>query len=441
MWLLLTVAAPSAATTDPGEGDATTGGAPVATDLAPCPDDPETVAAGEGEVRIIKLSGLLDPVLADDLLSKLDAAEESDEVLGLILWVNSNGSILDDDRFVELADRLRSTPLQIGFWVGQTGSTAQGGTAELATVADLVGVTPNSTIGNIGTRRLPAEWGRPFGEAGERMNDQLLTADEAVQSGVSLGPLENVVLVGSFATEFEGFEVLRCADAVGQLQTIPVTRIQISGLTLSSQLFHTVASPEVAYLFLILGLSLLLFELYTAGIGVAGILGAGFLALGCYGIAALPVRPWALILLMASFLLMAVDVQTNVPRFYTIIGLVAFTLSSWFLYDGVSMSWVTFAVGVIGAVLYCYSGMPSMVRTRFSTPTIGRKWMIGEMGEAVSSVDPDGTVKIRDAVWRATTNRATPVEAGSRVRVVGIDNLTLEIEPEEGGARDYRERG
>ena len=45
------------------------------------------------------------------------------------------------------------------------------------------------------------------------------------------------------------------------------------------------------------------------------------------------------------------------------------------------------------------------------------------------------------ALWRAYTNRATPIEELDRVRVVGIEGLVLEVEPEEGGARDYRERG
>jgi membrane-bound serine protease (ClpP class) len=66
--------------------------------------------------------------------------------------------------------------------------------------------------------------------------------------------------------------------------------------------------------------------------------------------------------------------------------------------------------------------------------------MIGELGEAVDSVSPDGVVRIRDALWRARTNRATPIAQGDRVRVVAIEGLTLEVEPEEGGARDYRER-
>jgi membrane-bound serine protease (ClpP class) len=84
-------------------------------------------------------------------------------------------------------------------------------------------------------------------------------------------------------------------------------------------------------------------------------------------------------------------------------------------------------------------GMPSMVRTRFATPTIGREWMIGELGSVVERVDPDGVVEVREARWRARTNRATPVETGQQIRVTAIDGVTLEVEPLDGGAKDYRE--
>ncbi len=414
--------------------------------LEACPADRDDVAVADNQVRILKVAGLIDPVVKDYLLNELNKAEasltseEESEVLAVILWVNSRGSILDNDEYLELATRLRDSPLQVALWVGQTGSTALGGAAELATVADLVGITPNSTIGEIGSRRLPAEWGDPFGDSRAALENGVFSADQAIQAGISVGPLESVVNIGSFATSLDGFEVLQCQNDEGQLETLPQTQAQISGLSLTSQLFHTVASPEVAYLFFTMGLALLVFELFTAGVGVAGVLGAGFLALGSYGLAELPTRWWAIALILVSMILLAVDIQTNVPRLYTILGLSCFVIGSWLLYDGVSMSRVTFGVGVIGALLYAYTGMPSMVRTRFSTPTIGRKWMIGELGEAITSVDPEGTVKIRDVAWRAITNRATPVEKGGNVRVVGIDRLVLEIEPEEGGAKDYRER-
>ena len=50
-----------------------------------------------------------------------------------------------------------------------------------------------------------------------------------------------------------------------------ITTVRFHKLGLWAQMLHTSASPPVAYLFLIIGLALLIFEFFTAGIGVAGI--------------------------------------------------------------------------------------------------------------------------------------------------------------------------
>ncbi len=78
--------------------------------------------------------------------------------------------------------------------------------------------------------------------------------------------------------------------------------------------------------------------------------------------------------------------------------------------------------------------MPVAVRSRFSTPTIGREEFVGETGEAAVEIAPDGVVVLRGARWRARTNRATPIPAGAAIRVVEVDGLVLEVEPEEGAA-------
>ena len=68
------------------------------------------------------------------------------------------------------------------------------------------------------------------------------------------------------------------------------------------------------------------------------------------------------------------------------------------------------------------------------------KRLQSELGTAVNDVSPEGVVLVANGRWRARTNRATPITAGDGVRVVAIDGVTLEVEPETGGARDYRER-
>ena len=46
-----------------------------------------------------------------------------------------------------------------------------------------------------------------------------------------------------------------------------------------------------------------------------------------------------------------------------------------------------------------------------------------------TSFNPEGMVRVRDALWRARTNRATPIAKGDRVRVVGVEGLVLQVEP------------
>jgi membrane-bound serine protease (ClpP class) len=48
-------------------------------------------------------------------------------------------------------------------------------------------------------------------------------------------------------------------------------------------------------------------------------------------------------------------------------------------------------------------------------------------------------VLVDGAKWHARTNRATPLADNDQMRVVAIDGITLEVEPLEGGAKDYRE--
>jgi membrane-bound serine protease (ClpP class) len=135
----------------------------------------------------------------------------------------------------------------------------------------------------------------------------------------------------------------------------------------------------------------------------------------------------------------AVDLQAGAPRAWTVIGTVSLAVGTVALFDdGLRASWLSLVFVVAGTALFMVAGMPAMVRARFSTPTIGREAIVGEMGTALADVNPEGTVEVKGAPWRARTNRATPIMAGASVRVVAIDGLLLEVEPEDGGARDYR---
>ncbi len=404
---------------------------PVLPAAAQAADDPAPAGDDAGFVAVVEVDGLLDPVLVDFVQTSIDEAEAAGAI-ALVLQIDSSDVVVSDARFAELLDRMTSASVRVDVWVGPSGSGLTGSGAQLVGAADDVGMAPGSRLGDAGaplTEGLDLDRLLPIA-------DRVVNTQEAAELGITSFPAPTI---GDFLVNIPGVQT-REVTQDDQTRREPLTQVQFGQLSLLDQLMHTAASPAVAYLLLAVGLALIIFELFTAGVGVAGVVGAGSFVLACYGLAVLPVHWWALALIVVSMLAFAVDVQTGVPRFWTGAGVVMFTLGSLFLYDGLSLSWVTLLVGIVGVLLAFLGGMPSMVRTRFSTPTIGREWMIGEVGRAVSPVDPDGVVQIRDALWRASTNRATPVEELDRVRVIGIDGLVLEVEPEEGGARDYRER-
>jgi membrane-bound serine protease (ClpP class) len=196
----------------------------------------------------------------------------------------------------------------------------------------------------------------------------------------------------------------------------------------------------VAYLLLLAGLLLVVFELFTAGPGMAGAAGAIALVLASYGLATLPVRLGGLALLAVAVFGFSVDVQTGAPRVWTSIGAVALLAGSVLLYRGLALRWPALLVGVLGTALLMLGGLPATVRSRFAAPTVGRDSMVGEAGLAAAPLDPEGVVRIRGALWRARTNRATPIDEGADVRVVGIQGIVLEVEPAgatpDGASRD-----
>ncbi len=389
-------------------------------------DAPDEEPSGDpGVVRVLKVSGYLDPILTSFVAEEIEAADGAG-VTALVLQLNSDGAVVSDDRIDDLVAAIESSPVPVAVWIGPSGSEARGDAVRLAAAAAVTGLPPGSRIEVTPelAEGVDLDGRTAVGEVvGSELAAELRLVDTAAP------------VLGDFIVDLPGVQT-RVVDARRE----PVTPVRFGQLGLVDQLFHTVASEPVAYLLLVIGASLLVFELFTAGVGVAGMVGAGSLVLAAYGLGVLPVRTWALVVLCLAFPAFAVDVQTGVPRFWTGVGTLGLVVGSVALFETGPPSWITLGAGIVGVLLAMLSGMPAMVRTRFSTPTIGRDWMIGETGVALADVAPDGVVQVRDAPWRAHTNRATSITAGDEIRVTAIDGLTLEVEPIEGGAVDYREK-
>lgn len=401
-------------------------------------------------VDVLQVSGFFDSIVVDEIEEAI-ARAESNGAQALILQMNSKAALVGRDVMKDVYERIEESSVPIAIWVGPSGSRATGLVGQLLSAADVTGMAPGTRIGRTGT---PLVDSVSFGEATDQLRTNTLGFQDARRAGAlkleisdeGVPTIRNMV----FALDglvIDGVTLDTAVETIGDDGTVSndITTVRFHKLGIWQQMLHTSASPPVAYLFLIIGLALMVFEFFTAGIGVAGVVGAVLVLLASFGLGELPERGWALALIIASMVAFSVDVQVGIPRFWTGVGLAMFAIGSWALFPEVDqfnlrVSWLTLLVGIGGIALTFISGMPSMTRTRFATPTIGREKLIGEVGPAVSDIAPEGSVQVLGARWKARTNRATPIKSGEQARVVAIDGVVLEVEPESGGARDYRER-
>jgi membrane-bound serine protease (ClpP class) len=403
-------------------------------------------------VDVVEVSGIVDAIVAQSIGESIERSQNNG-AQAVVLQFNTKGAVVGRDRMAEIATAIQESKIPVAIWVGPSGSRAYGLPAQLLAVADVTAMAPGARMGRTGT--MLTVNGKPlsFGAADDAIYAKTLGFLEAREQDVL-----------KFSTDDRGVPVLRnmlfalddltirgtTLDTVADVldkngQVIrEATTVRFFKLGLMPRLLHTVASPPSAYLLTTIGLALLIFEFFTAGIGIGAFVGSVCLVLGTLGMGALPMSGFGLTLLILSMIAFAIDVQVGVPRLWTGLGLVAYIGASFTMFrsvDGLTMrpGWLSLLVCIVGVALTFIVGMPSMVRTRFATPTIGRDNLVGTTGVAVGDVNPEGIVLVDGAQWRARTNRATPLANNAEIRVASIDGITLQVEPLEGAARDYRE--
>jgi membrane-bound serine protease (ClpP class) len=381
--------------------------------------------APTGRIDVVQVNGLLDPANAALIRSAIAGAERDHSTV-LVFQLDASGAI--DTNVESLLRDFQQATVPIAVWVGPSGGGARGASALLALSAGYAAIAPGAHFGPVE----PVSYDHPANTVAgidELKNKTITVQSPTLQDFVA--SLDGKTIDGVKVSTLKGTAPRRTLSQ----------DVHFRKLGLTAQLAHTLDSPWIAYFLFIAGLLLIVFEFFTAGVGIAGFIGAVAVLGACFGFSHLPVAPWAIGLLLLGILGLSIDLQAGGLGPWTFIGSAALVAGSVWLYDGSSRldpKWWVLVLVIGGAIIFMLSAMTAMVRSRFSTPTIGREDLVGEMGNAEADVAPDGVVRIRDALWRARTNRATPIPAGAPVRVVAVEGVVLEVEPEEGGARDYR---
>jgi membrane-bound serine protease (ClpP class) len=387
---------------------------------------PDTTAS----IVNVHIGGYLDPHNAALLSSSLKKATQDHDSI-VIVQLDSHG--VADVNLDKLIRDIDATTPVVAFWVGPTNVTYDKALNSLVHSADVVGAASkrlakksDATIVAPSLREFIAKLDNKPIAIGE---DDTVTLDMGCSAKEISSAKKDDECYGIKLTGKEKFQL--------------TNSIRFEKLSPIANLGHALISPGFAVGIFVMGLCLLAFEFFAASVGVASIAGMIAAICGLYGFGHLPTHWWAVVVIALGIFAMVIDVQAGGVGFYTIVGTILLIVGSLFATprgSSFEVSFISVAIIVIMALLFMLGAIPSLIRTRFGTPTIGREDFIGEEGVADGDIDPEGNIKLRGASWKARTNHATPIKDGEKCKVTKIEGIILEVEPLVGAAVDYREK-
>ncbi|WEN43515.1 hypothetical protein CKCBHOJB_03138 [Thauera sp. GDN1] len=199
-----------------------------------------------------------------------------------------------------------------------------------------------------------------------------------------------------------------------------------------NRVLAALANPQLALILMMIGIYGLFFEFTSPGFGVPGVAGAISLLIALYAFQLLPVN-WAGVMLLAvgAALMLA---EAFLPSFGVlgVGGIIAFVVGGLFLMDadvpgfGVPLALI---VGMALASAAIIIAIGTFAARSLRRPVVsGSEEMLGAVGTVEAAAEGGGWwVAIHGEHWRARDLHG--LAAGGRVRVTGIDGLTLEVAP------------
>ena len=420
------------------------------------------VTAPKPEVKTISITGVIDPAMADYLERALNEATDSDAA-ALIIQLNTPGGLgASMDRMTGL---LLNSRIPTVVYVSPSGAEAFSAGTFITLAAHFAVMHPDSTIGAAHPRALGAgaapqpdqsdarsqsdavmekitnayaTKARTIAEARRRNGDW---AEAAVRRSATATATQALKLKIVDSVQPDLRSVINWLDGkttriAGHSVTLHTRGAQLAEIpaSLKDNFLHRLADPNLLLILLTLGTMGLLFELQNPGAILPGVVGGISLLLALYSMSVLPVTTTGLALIGFGILLLILDIKLPSHGILTVGGIASFIIGGLMLTDdqtGVGrMSWqvvVTMAVLMGGFFAFAIG---AAVRAHMRKPTTGIEGMLGQKGRVatVVSEEAEGEIAVAGELWRARSLRGT-LERGEQVEVVGLDGLTLLVQP------------
>jgi membrane-bound serine protease (ClpP class) len=398
----------------------------------------------------LTLNGVVDPFEASYLKSGIEAANRDGDA-AVLITIDTPGGL--DSSMRKIVKAILASNVSVICYTAPSGARAASAGTFIMFACPVNAMAPGTNIGAahpVGVsgaieqgkvtndaaafiRSLAEKWGRNADWAEKAVRQSVsISAEEAKRIGVTDYVVPNVptllAAVGNCAEGASG-----SADVLRHPSVCDATLVK-RGLGLGWSILHGLIDPNLAYLFFYLGLILIVVELLHPGLSVPGVFGTLMLVSAFVSFGFLPVQIGGVILLVASALFFLLELKHPGLGLPTIGGTLALILGGLFLFNRdvpnarVSPWLIAVMAGLL--LLFFASVVQAALRARHTRVTTGPELLVGQIGVALSDIDPMGQVRAGKETWTAVTRRG-PIPTGTSVRVLQVAGVRLVVEPAE----------
>jgi len=373
-------------------------------------------------VYSIKVKGTIDEGISNFIQKSIDRAERND--VWLIIKIDTPGGLLSATK--EIVDRMMDVEEnRIVVWVTPQGRWAYSAGTYILLASHVAAMDNATTIGaaqprpeDPKTTAAMAEW---IGQVAEQRDRPEEIAELFVTQNLTMGPEEALD---------DKIIQLRARSDAEILSYIGMTGAEIRemGMGIFEKVLRVLSDPNIVAILFVAGLLGILAEITTPGIGIPGIAGVICLLLALWGLGVLEINYVGLALILLGVVLIAAELFT--PGFGVfgigggvslILGLMMIDKEPWVEVAG------NVAKGVAIGLLAVFVVFIVLARRAMKKPiAVGREAMVGQVGAATTDIAPNGMVRLKGELWRATSEK--PIREGDEVVVKDVKGLVLIVE-------------
>ncbi|MGD8653841.1 MAG: nodulation protein NfeD [Desulfobacterales bacterium] len=405
--------------------------------------------AAKGDVYILSVNDAISPGIAEYIKNGIEKAEKEGAAC-LIIELDTPGGLAESMRLI-IKDILGST-VPIVVFVSPRGARAASAGVMITMAADVAAMAPGT---NIGAAHPVGAGGKDIsGKMSEKViNDMVAHAksvaekrgrnqewvEQAIRESVSVTETEalkeNIIDLVAEDTDdlIRQLNGLKIPDK-GELALDKAQKIVVEP-SLRTNILKTISNPNIAYILLLIGLAGLYFELSHPGAIFPGVIGGISLVLAFFALQTLPVNYAGILLIVLAIIFFIMEMKIASYGLLSVAGVLSLLLGSLMMFKGTGPD-MKLSLKVLLPTLILVSGFFVFVaglvfRAQMSKPRTGTKGLVGEIGIVKKALTPEkeGKVFIHGELWNARAQKS--IDENTKVRVIKVINLLLEVEPVE----------